>query len=64
MEINQKSAEGRLRAVAKKRDRAASEVRDAVVETADLVPRRRAADLIGRTSGRVQQIIDAARRTA
>jgi hypothetical protein len=55
------AAERRLRAAAKKRDAANEALIEAIVDTADIVPRRRAAQLVGRTDARVQQIISEAR---
>lgn len=60
-ELDEATAEDLLRRAAKRRDEGLAAVDQAVVETADVLSRRRAADLIGRSHARVIQIINEAR---
>lgn len=58
---NRTEAERLLRAAAKKRDDGNAALNEAVITTADLIPRRRAGELINRSDARVQQIVNEGR---
>lgn len=60
--MGEQEAERRLREAAKKRDEGIAAVDLAVVETSSSISRRKAAEAIGRTPSRVQQIINEASR--